>query len=71
MRKIQMLLNPFISQPDVFAGVSCRREEVAVKPDCIVVITQNLPASNSTFTDYRFITFKHPSVRRSAAFKSP
>ncbi len=25
-----------------------------MKPDCIVVITQNLPASNSTFTDSPF-----------------
>jgi hypothetical protein len=39
-------------------GCICRREEVAVKPDCIVVITQNLPASNLTFTDSPFY---HPS----------
>src|SRR6476660_5456132 len=39
-------------------GCICRREEVAVKPDCIVVITQNLSASNSTFTDSPFY---HPS----------
>jgi hypothetical protein len=39
-------------------GCIWRREEVAVKPDCIVVITQNLPASNPTFTDS---SFYHPS----------
>src|SRR5262245_49935645 len=59
MRKIQMLLSLFISQPTVFAGgCICRREEVTAKPDRIVVITQNLPASNSTFTDSPFY---HPS----------
>src|SRR4029453_9030939 len=39
-------------------GCICRREEVAVKPDCIVVITQTLSPSNSTFTDSPFY---HPS----------
>src|SRR5262249_40431981 len=39
-------------------GCICRREEVAAKPDRIVVITQTLPASNSTFTDSPFY---HPS----------
>src|SRR4029434_7625898 len=39
-------------------GCICRREKVAVSPDCIVLITQNLSASNSTFTDSPFY---HPS----------
>ena len=39
-------------------GCICRREKVAVKPDCIVLITENLSASISTFTDSPFY---HPS----------
>ena len=53
-----MLLNHLSLNLMSLRGCICRREEVAVKPDCIVVITRNLPASNSIFTDSPFY---HPS----------
>jgi hypothetical protein len=54
MRKIHMLLNPFISQPDVFAGVCLSARRSGCETRLHRVITQNLPASNSTFTDSPF-----------------
>jgi hypothetical protein len=72
MRKIQMFLNPFISQPDVFAEVylPARRsgcETRLHRGNHANPITVELNLHRLTVLS----PFKHPSVRCSAAFKSP
>jgi hypothetical protein len=72
MRKIQMFLNPFISQPDVFAGVylPARRsgcETRLHRGNHAKPITVELNLHRLTVLS----PFKHPSLRCSAAFKSP
>jgi hypothetical protein len=72
MRKIQMLLNPFISQPDVFAGVYLP----ARRSGCETPLHRGNHAKlTSLELNLHRLTvlspFKHPSVRCSAAFKSP
>ena len=72
MRKIQMLLNLFISQPDVFAVVylPARRSGCETrlhrgnhaKPTSVELNLHRLTV---------LLPFKHPSLRCSAAFKSP
>ena len=72
MRKIQMLLSPFISQPAVFAGVylPARRsgcEARSHRGNHAKPISVELNLHRLTVLS----PFKHPSVRCSAAFKSP
>jgi len=58
MKKTHSLLRPFRSQPALVARCACPRpgrlvrlrEQLAPKPHCPVVITENLSASISTFT---------------------
>jgi hypothetical protein len=58
MRKIQMLLNPFISQPDVFAGVYLPARRSGRETRLHRGNHAKLTSSNSTLTDSPFY---HPS----------
>src|SRR5262245_44223677 len=71
MRKIQMLLSPFISQPAVFAGVylpalrsGCEARSHRGNP-------QNLPAPNSTFSHLSIYHYRSAILATPAPLYNP
>jgi hypothetical protein len=72
MRKIQILLNPFISQPDVFAGVYLPARKSGYETRLHRANHANPTRVELNLHRLTVLSpFKHPSVRCSAAFKSP